>query len=694
MTPDTVFDIASLTKVVATTPAVIQLVVQGKLKLDDPAGKYWPKFRTRKKDRITVRHLLTHYSGLRPSVPMKGKWNGYEAALKRVVEEKPDSPPGTQFCYSDTNFIVLGELVRRISGKPLDIYCRDHVFRKLGMKDTCFTPSPGLQGRIAPTWGNGRGEVHDPLARRMGGVAGHAGLFSTADDLAIYAQALLDGGRGETGDILSPAMVEKMILPESPPGKFPRRGLGWAVHSASGGEWSMLLPPGSYGHKGFTGTMVWIDPVSKTFLIVLSNRVYLSEKPGHETLRSQLFSLVAEAAGRAAPPPNPTLQAGAAVTAPREKVRTGLEVLAAQQFAPLAGLRVGLITNHTGVDSEGRRSIDLLHKARRVKLKAIFSPEHGLAGSLDRKIASTRDRKTRLPVYSLYGDTLRPTPKMLKGIDALIFDIQDSGTRFYTYISTMGFALEAASRKKISFYVLDRPNPITASLVQGPVLDQDLQSFTGYFPLPIRHGMTVGELAGMFNAENKIGAKLRVIPMSGYRRSDWLDETGLAWVNPSPNLRSLTQATLYPGVALVEGSNVSVGRGTPTPFELVGAPWIQGKELAEYLADRKIPGVEFKIVEFRPAAPPYENQTCTGVRVILTDRQALDSAALGIEIVKALFQLYPGNFELDKTLHLIGSRAVLQAIKEGRDPHSIQQSWQDSLDRFRQLRSRYLLYPE
>ena len=353
-----------------------------------------------------------------------------------------------------------------------------------------------------------------------------------------------------------------------------------------------------------------------------------------------------------------------------------------------------MITNHTGVDSEGRRSIDLLHKARRVKLKAIFSPEHGLAGSLDRKIASTRDPKTRLPVYSLYGDTLRPTPKMLKGLDALVFDIQDSGTRFYTYISTMGYALEAASRKKIAFYVLDRPNPITGSLVQGPVLDRELQSFTGYFPLPIRHGMTVGELAGMFNAENKIGAKLRVIPMSGYRRSDWLDETGLAWVNPSPNLRSLTQATLYPGVALVEGSNVSVGRGTPSPFELVGAPWIQGKELAEYLAGRKIPGVEFKAVEFRPAAPPYENQTCTGVRVILTDRQALDSAALGIEIVKALFQLYPGNFELDKTLHLIGSRAVLQAIKEGRDPHSIQQSWQDSLDRFRQLRSRYLLYPE
>ena len=424
---------------------------------------------------------------------------------------------------------------------------------------------------------------------------------------------------------------------------------------------------GSYGHKGFTGTLLWIDPISKTYLIVLTNRVYFSEKSNHETVRARIFSLVAEATGRSLVSEKPTETAKRV----REKVQTGIDVLEAMKFAPLKGLRVGLITNHSGVDSEGRRTIDLLHKAKGVKLKVIFTPEHGLSGKMDSKIPSTRDPLTKIPVYSLYGDTLRPTPKMLKRLDALVFDVQDAGTRFYTYISTMGYALEAASRKKIAFYVLDRPNPITASLVQGPVMDREFKSFTGYFPLPIRHGMTVGELARMFNVENKIGVRLKIIQMNGYRRSDWYDETGLSWVNPSPNLRSLTQAVLYPGVALVEGSNMSVGRGTETPFELLGAPWIQAKEFSDYLNNRKIPGVEFLAMDFTPGSNPFKDQVCYGVRIVLLDRQSFDSAALGIEIISALYQLYPKDFQIDKTLSLIGARSVLQAIKDGKDPQSI-----------------------
>ena len=558
------------------------------------------------------------------------------------------------------------------------------------MKDTCFNPAQALHSRLAPTNEIQNGEVHDPVARRMGGVAGHAGLFSTADDLALFAQALLNGGRLESAEILSPAMVEKMVLPHSPPEKVPLRGLGWEIYSPANGNWSETLPVGSYGHKGFTGTLLWIDPISKTYLIVLTNRVYLNEKSDNETLRAQIFSLVAEATGRSPVSAKPNETAKRV----REKVQTGIDVLEARKFAPLAGLSVGLITNHSGVDSEGRRTIDLLHKAKGVKLKAIFSPEHGLSGKSDSKVPATRDPLTKLPVYSLYGDTLRPTPKMLKRLDALVFDVQDAGARFYTYISTMGYALEAASQKKIAFYVLDRPNPITASLVQGPVMDRDLKSFTGYFPLPIRHGMTVGELARMFNVENKIGAKLQIIQMSGYRRSDWYDETGLSWVNPSPNLRSLTQAILYPGVALVEGSNVSVGRGTETPFELLGAPWIQAKEFSDYLNNRKIAGVEFQPAGFNPGSNPFKDQVCYGVRIVLLDRQALDSSVLGIEILSALYQLYPKDFQIDKTLALIGARSVLQGIKDRKDPQSIVQNWQEPLDQFRQLRSKYLLYPE
>jgi uncharacterized protein YbbC (DUF1343 family) len=376
------------------------------------------------------------------------------------------------------------------------------------------------------------------------------------------------------------------------------------------------------------------------------------------------------------------------------KLKTGIDILVGQEFAPLRGKKVGVITNHTGRDSNGRRTIDLLHKAPKVKVKAIFSPEHGISGKAESKVASTRDPATKLPVHSLYGDTLRPSPKMLKGLDALVFDVQDAGVRFYTYITTLGYAMEAAAKKGILFYVLDRPNPITGSLVQGPVLDEDLRSFTGYFPLPIRHGMTVGELARMFNGENGIGAKLKVIPMSGYRRNAWLDETGLPWANPSPNLRSLTQAILYPGVALVEGSNVSVGRGTEMPFEVLGAPWIKSQEFADYLNGRRIPGVEFQPAVFKPDGSRHANQACYGVRVILTDRQALDSAFLGIEIIGALWRLYPQGFEIDKTLSLIGSRSVLQALKEGRDPKEIPSLWQSSLAQFRLLRSKYLLYGE
>jgi uncharacterized protein YbbC (DUF1343 family)/CubicO group peptidase (beta-lactamase class C family) len=683
MTLDTVFDIASLTKVVATTTALLQFWEQGKVSLEDPVSRYWPEFKAKGKEPITLRHLLTHYSGLRPGLPLKGQWSGCEETLKRIKAEKLRIPPGSRFVYSDLNFIILGEVVQRLSGISLDRYCLDHIFQPLGMRNTGFNPSVPLFPRLAPTRENHIGEVHDPLARRMGGVAGHAGLFSTAEDLAIFAQALLDGGRSPGGQILKPSTVEQMIRPCSPAGQKPLRGLGWAIHSPSESDFGESLPPGSYGHKGYTGTLIWIDPVTRTYLIILSNRVYGNGNGKTETVRDRVLSLVAQALGRE---PLPEEAKGG--------VQTGIDVWAANQFAPLSGKRLGLITNHSGLDSTGRRTVDLLQRAPGVKLKAIFNPEHGLSGTAEGKVSSTHDPSTQLPVYSLYGDTLRPTPEMLQGLDALVFDLQDVGVRFYTYITTLGYALEAAAQEKISFYVLDRPNPINASMVQGPVMDPDLKSFTGYFPLPIRHGMTVGELARMFNSENKMQAKLQVIQMNGYRRSCWFDQTGLPWVNPSPNLRSLTQAILYPGVALVEGSNVSVGRGTDQPFELLGSPWIRAKELADYLNHRKISGVEFQPAVFTPGSEPFKGEVCFGVQIVLLDRQALDSPLLGIEIISALYRLYPEDFQVDKTLPLIGSQKVLQAIKEDQDPQRILQGWQQPLRDFLQLRAKYLLYPE
>ena len=710
MTVDTIFDLGSLTKVVATTPALLQLVERGKLRIDDPVAKYWPEFQAHGKGQITVRQLLTHYSGLPAELDRKTKWSGYKTALQKIVAESPIAPPGTHFLYSDVNFIILGELISRISGVPLDVYCECNIFIHLGMKDTSFKLPPNKRDRAALTqqkeeksgkrlwW-----EVHDPVAYRMGGVAGHAGLFSTAEDLAIFAQTLLEGGSAKNGRILSALMVEKMTTPQSPPNKMVLRWLGWDIDSPFSSGRGELLPVGAYGHTGYTGTSLWIDPVSETYIILLTNRVHPGGKGDVVPLRSQIATIVGAALGPAAA--EKVLSSRRSLTSYFElmksyrgsglrngRVGTGIDVLAAKKFTPLAGLRVGLITNHSGVDAAGRRTIDLLAKASKVKLMSIFSPEHGLFGNVDEKIPHAKEPVTGLPVYSLYGQVNRPTEKMLEALDGLAFDIQDSGVRFYTYATTMAYAMEAAAKRGILFYVLDRPNPINSSVVQGPILDKDLQSFAGYFPMPVRHGMTVGELAQMFNAENQIGAKLNVIPMQGYKRTDWYDETGLPWVNLSPNLRTLAQTTLYPGVAMVEGANVSVGRGTSSPFELLGAPWISGRDLAAYLNSRKIQGIRFLPVDFMPNGSRYERQLCNGVQAILLDRQALDSTALGVEIASALYRLYPRNFQLDKCLLMIGSYEVIRAIKNGQDPNSIVLNWQSPLADFRNLRSKYLLY--
>ena len=691
MTLDAVFDVASLTKVIATTPAVVQLIEKSRLQLDAPVDRYWPQFKGHGKERITVCQLLTHYSGLRPGLLPKPAWSGYDAALKQIAADTPPHPPGSRFIYSDLNFIILGELVRRVAGQPLEDYCRQHIFDPLGMHDTGFKPPRSLYQRLAPTMEGSQGVVHDPGTRRMGGISGAAGLFSTADDLSRFAQAILNPGQHPSEEIFSPGTVNAMAQANSPAGKLPVRGLGWAISSPMG-NWSELLPAGSFGHKGFTGTLLWIDPETQTYLIVLSNRVYPDGEARQETMRDKVFSLVVQATGRPASMPHSAAFSQSPAGAFTRKVLPGVDVLAIRKFAPLSGKRVGLITNHTGLGAAGKRTIDLMAKAPGVKLRAIFSPEHGLSGQVDAKVASGRDAATNLPVYSLYGESRRPTSQMLEGLDALVFDVQDAGTRFYTYMTTMGYAMEAAAKKGCEFFVLDRPNPICASRVEGPVMDRELKNFTGYFPLPVRHGMTLGELAKLFNGENKMGVRLKVIPMQGYRRDMWFDETGMAWVNPSPNLRSLTQAVLYPGVALSEASNVSVGRGTPTPFEVLGAPWIRDEELTDYLQSRRILGVEFEPAIFTPDSSRFKGQACRGVRMILKGRERLDAVGLGIEILCALQRLYPGRFEIDKALGLVGSRAALQAIKDGQDPEAIAASWRPQLDEFLRLRAGYLLY--
>lgn len=371
---------------------------------------------------------------------------------------------------------------------------------------------------------------------------------------------------------------------------------------------------------------------------------------------------------------------------------TGIDVLEAEDFAPLNGKRIGLITNQTGIDRNGRSTIDLLAHAQGVKLVALFSPEHGIRGVLDERVSSTTDAATGLPVYSLYGDTVRPTAAMLAGLDALVFDIQDAGVRFYTYITTMGYTMEAAAAHHLAYFVLDRPDPLGGERIEGPMLDRDLTSFTGYFPMPVRTGMTLGEMAKMFNVEKKIGCVLHVIRMQNWRRSEYFDQTGLPWVNPSPNLRSGTAEILYPGLEILQAGGVSVGRGTDKPFERLGAPWIQGEEFAEELNRRAIPGVRFEPDRFTPDSGLYKGELCQGARAVVTDRAALQTMRMGMEIAAALSKLYPGKFDVAKMVALVGNAATIERLTKGEAPTAIVAGWNKDLAAFRRMRAKYLLY--
>jgi uncharacterized protein YbbC (DUF1343 family)/CubicO group peptidase (beta-lactamase class C family) len=717
MTVDTIFDLASLTKVIATTTSVMKLIEDGRVRLSDRVATFIPGFDRYGKAGITVRELMTHTSGLRPDLDLAEPWTGYETAIQLAIEEVPTSMPGTKFVYSDINYELLGEIVHRVSGVPLDEYAKQNIFQPLGMKETGFRPDASLRARIAPTekctpygWpceGPGaewlRGVVHDPTARRMGGVAGHAGLFSTAADLSIFCRMLLDGGTYNGVRILSPLSVAKMTTGASPPGDPNVRGLGWDIDSSYSSNRGDLLPLGSYGHTGFTGTSIWIDPLTREFVIFLSNRVHPDGKGDVTPVRARVTSIAASALtdvpedirrGAQAMTGHDFGPSGEApVRVAPAPVETGLDVLRADGFAPLRGKRVGLVTNHTGRSRDGATTIDLLFGAKDVKLVALFSPEHGIRGILDASVPSSVDEKTKLPIYSLYGETQRPTAAMLEGIDAMVIDLQDIGARFYTYTTTTAYVLEEAAKRKIAVFLLDRPNPIDGWQIEGPSLDKESTGFTGYFPpMPIRHGMTLGELAQLFNEENKIGANLTVVQMKNWRRDEWFDETAFPWTNPSPNLRNMNDAALYPGIGAIEGTNVSVGRGTDTPFEHVGAPWIDGTALASALNARELPGVRFYAVRFTPTSSKYANEECQGVFIVITNRTALRPVRVGLEIASALVRMYPSQYQLDAAGRLFGSRDTLARVRTGEDPARIAASWGEAESRWRRLRSKYLLY--
>ncbi|MEX2044357.1 MAG: exo-beta-N-acetylmuramidase NamZ domain-containing protein [Opitutus sp.] len=704
-TADTVYDVASLTKVMATTIAVMQLAERGQLELDAPVARYLPDFAQGGKAHVTVRQVLTHHSGLKAGLSLDQAWSGTGEALALACAEPLRNVPGSTFIYSDINFIVLGELVGVAGGRRLDAHAEREIFGPLTMRDTCFLPPVSLQPRIAPTESADgrmlRGIVHDPTARRMGGVAGHAGLFSTAADVARFCRMLLGGGELEGIRVLRAASVAEMTRLQTDGSD--RRGLGWDIDSRHSGPRGSWFPAGrSYGHTGWTGASAWIDPESRSFVVFLSNRVHPGGTGDILPLRAAIGTHAAAAIGR-----------------DRDAVLNGIDVLVRDDFAPLRGLTIGLITNHTGRDRQGRSTIDLLHAAPGVTLACLFAPEHGIRGISDDHVGDTVDQKTGLPVYSLYGNTPRraehqstadydlavirarvPKPEHLRGLDALVFDIQDIGARFYTYASTLGAALEAAGRERKKFFVLDRVNPISGGPPEGPVQTRHA-SFTGFHPIPVRHGLTLGELARLFNAERGFGADLAVIACENWKRDQWFDETGLPWVNPSPSMRSLTAATLYPGFCLLEGTSVSMGRGTLLPFEQVGAPYVDGERLAAVLNRAGLQGVRFEPVTFTPNpelfpgpahALKHRDQACGGIRAVLTDRTRCNGVDIGLELALTLNRLHPAEFNVGDMARLLGHDETITAIGAGETRGQIKARWAAGLAEFAKRSQPVLLY--
>jgi len=700
MTVDTIFDMASLTKVMATTGSIMRMVQLGQIKLNDPVAKYLPDFAQNGKQEVTIRQLLTHYSGLRADLDLRPSWSGLEEGYRRANAEKLINPPGSTFLYSDINFIELGELVQRVSGITLNQYAETFIFTPLGMNTTRFLPPLVYLGRTAPTLVDEktgevlRAVVHDPTARAMGGVAGHAGLFSTADDTAKFAQALLNGG----APVWSREIVEKMTTPQQPPNMTVVRGLGWDIDSPFSSNRGELLPVGSFGHTGFTGTSLWIDPTTNTYIVLLTNAAHLKEG-NVVALRTEVATAVASILNLSTSQEqkyrlsritgyNEAAAASRRVVVRNGRVQLGIDQVEADDFAALrlAGVsrpRLALLTNGICADSLGHKTSEVLARAKALQLTTIFMLERSPSPE-----TAPKETAGGVSITTIASDSL-PKPSLpaeaLRNIDEVVIDLQDSGTRF-TSPAAVAF-LEFAAKTGKSVVVLDRPNPLNGAYVQGPVVQGG-----STVSLPVRHGLTIGELMKLINSERSLNAKLTVVPMRGWMRGDWYDSTGAVWSDPMPEIHRLEQAILYPAVAMLEPGSVSVGKGTESAYQLVGAPWIHATELAEYLNDRQIEGVRFVPTQFTPTTGSFAHQQCGGVNVVVVDRETVDLAELGLELAAALHKLYPQQFDLSSLSVSLGNASVLQALQADEDPRRIADGWRDGLQQFMQVRAKYLIY--
>lgn len=689
---DARFDLASLTKPVASASAAALLVERGRLDLDRPVAADWPAFAAGGKAAITPRQLLLHSAGLVADNPLADWRGGAEQLWRRIEALQPVVAPGQGFLYSDVGYAVLAHLVERLDGRDFERFCQAELFAPLGMRETGFNPPAPQRFRCVPTEiaaaeegrsaaaGEGplQGVVHDPRARAIGGVAGHAGLFSTAGDLARWCRAWLGLGPAWISPATRREFLRSQWLPDGrarallgdvdTPYSGPRGGRAPSAPDP-GAEPLELGPIGfwrgaSLGHTGFTGTSLWLEPDSGGFAILLTSPLGAGDQASAQPMRRRL--------GLAAGATVHALQRQRAGRLPAQARSGGARVLPGAdrlcRFEPerLAGRRLALISHAAARLVDGRRSLDAIAALPGVELREVWTPEHGFEARADGDVGDSRDARSGLPLRSLYGATRRPLPSWFEGLDGVLFDCQDVGVRFYTYATTLAYAMEAAGAAGVPLIVLDRPNPLGLEQRGGPLLEPERRSFIGYAPIPVQHGLTLGELARWFVERLGLDCQLEVIACRGLTRPMRWGDFGLEFQPPSPNLRRPQAVALYPLLGCFEACALSVGRGSSAPFERLGAPWLDPGALLTALGQDPIPGLAAAPLEFTPGADRFAGERCPGVAFEVRG-PAFEPLPASYRLARALLQSQAGRFDPDPLVERWGGSAWLQALRAGRE---------------------------
>jgi uncharacterized protein YbbC (DUF1343 family) len=676
---DTIYDLASLTKMIATTTSVMILHEEGRIDFDAPITEYLPIPAFGK---FTVRHCLTHTAGLTAGRPFYKDCSSLNEILQVASEIDLEAPPGARRKYSDIGFMILGKVVELVGRDSLDAFARKHIFEPLEMKSTTFKPPKEWAKRCAATekcaWRKRViiGEVHDENAFAAGGVSGHAGLFSTAEDLSRFCRALLGG------KLFSNKTLDEMTRRGQVP-FYPWQGLGWKLDPWACGSEGFLPSRAAIGHTGWTGTNIWIDRDSGVFSILLSNTCHPTRGSRDTAALRRIFS---EAVAERFYPG-------------RSNVHTGIDRLLWDGFDPVRGKRIALLTNQSATDELGRSVVDVFAMAADVKIAAIYSPEHGFDVKAEAG-ATVKNQKGDVPIISLYGEKKRPTHEELKGVEMFVADLPDVGARYYTYMSTIFDCIEACTEANVPLMVLDRPNPVGGSILEGAIAKQT-GSPVCRAALPARHGMTMGELAKFFaqTLPNDKTASVQTYDVDGWLRPLRHDQCSLPWSPPSPNIPTSETALLYVGMCLFEGTNLNEGRGTETPFYILGAPWLDAEDIVAAIAPEDRPGCVLEAARYTPksiqgkaTSPQYMNEECKGIRVTVENPEQVRAFRMAVAILAAIWKRHPKKLELKKGFDVLaGGSDLREAIIAGRAAGEIVAGYESELTAFDAQRPK--LYP-